>query len=77
MGPTCRCQREAGEREGGWRRVLGRLGRVAALGCGAVDQAGKDRGRLRTFADWAQSRTGPKAGRVKVKAYLFIKGTNK
>jgi hypothetical protein len=56
---------------------LGRLGRVAALGCGAVDQAGKDRGRLRTFADWAQSRTGPKAGRVKVKAYLFIKGTNK
>jgi hypothetical protein len=43
--------------------VLGRLCHVATLGCGAVDQAEEDRGRLRTFADWAQSRTGQKGGK--------------
>jgi hypothetical protein len=41
------------EREGGWRRVMGRLGRVAALGYGAPDQVKEDRGRLWTFADRA------------------------
>jgi hypothetical protein len=39
----------AGGRGGGWRRVLGRRGRDAALGCGAAGPAG-----------WARSLAGLK-----------------
>jgi hypothetical protein len=55
--------------------VIGRLGRVAALGYGALDQVEEDRGGCGLLLTGLEAELGRKAGRVKVKAYLFIKGT--
>jgi hypothetical protein len=64
-GPRQSAAAGAGEERSGLAASVGRLGRVAALGCAAqVSQSKQLEGRQRTSSCWATNKNGPEEGKA-------------